>query len=288
MSAKTCLIDLGPSECTTAIALLREGFPQVSSGLWKRGFERLRQHPPPGGSGRDGQLLLVDGEVAGLSLEISSRREDGDSGRQVVNLSSWYVRPQARARALWMLSALSRRQDVTITDLSATTGVARMLPALGYRTISHQILCLPLLLLARGARGSARVLDADTALQASVGHPLHAAFTDHRALGCLVNGIELSGRLMPLVWRPKRRMGVLRTVELIYAESLEEVLVNLPVLARALLSQGYLIAEVGAPETTVVDFSCLPYFRRRFAKGPYPAGAIDYLYSEFVYFGFGR
>ncbi|MEZ5653353.1 MAG: hypothetical protein R3E87_22695, partial [Burkholderiaceae bacterium] len=153
------LVDFGGDDREQAFDLLREGFPSMPARVWQRGFERLAASPPPGGSGRLGQLLLIDGVPAGLVLEIASERDAGAMPRAIVNLSSWYVRPQARANALWMLKALTRRADVTYTDLSATAGVARMLPVLGFETISHQILCMPLVKLARRASTSARVLD---------------------------------------------------------------------------------------------------------------------------------
>ncbi|MEZ5654175.1 MAG: hypothetical protein R3E87_26880, partial [Burkholderiaceae bacterium] len=159
-------------------------------------------------------------------------------------------------------------------------------PVLGFETISHQILCMPLVKLASRASTSARVLDERAALDVLRHDPIHRALVEHRALGCRIVAIETDRGIEPLVWRPKRRLKLLTGVELIFARSVDLLLANIDGLARHLLAHGFLLAEVGASQDAILDCGHLPYFRRRFAKGGYRAGGVDYLYSEFVYFDF--
>jgi len=125
--------------------------------------------------------------------------------------------------------------------------------------------------------------DYTQALQALRDDPLASALDDHHRLGCVVTALDTGQALVPLVWRPQRRLKLLRTAELLYAPAQAVVAAHLGALARRLLALGFPMLAFEACEDLVPDFPCTRLFQRRLARGPYPAQGIDHLYSELVY-----
>lgn len=66
--------------------------------------------------GAIGQLLMKGDDAAGVLLTIKSRLPE--TGRIVVNLSSWYVEPSCRWFAPRMLQMASSNEDEIFTDLT--------------------------------------------------------------------------------------------------------------------------------------------------------------------------
>ncbi len=269
-----------------ATRLLREGFPQVSASTWISGFDRLRSVPAPGADDLAGYFLEAGEQKLGLMLAMKSDRTETSSVSSVVNLSSWYVSSRARGQSVWMLRKICGDPNTTFTDLSATTGVARLLPLIKFREVSHQILYLPIPKLAFTKEHSGTILNATETLAQFRNQPIHRAMVDHIALGCEICAIRTDRQISPLILKPKRRLKLMPTAQVIYCQSQTLVLDNIFALSRYLLKKRYLVLEMGAALDQVVNVPCLPYYRRRFAKGPYPKNGVDYLYSELAYFSY--
>jgi hypothetical protein len=95
--------------------------------------------------------------------------------------------------------------------------------------------------------------------------------------------LDTGDALVPLVWRPQRRLRVLRTAELLYAPSQAVVAAHASALAGPLLRHGYALLAFEAHQDLVPDFPCTRLFQRRLARGPYDERGVDHLYSEIVY-----
>lgn len=263
--------------------MLRAGYPATPPRLWDDGFARLSAVPPAAGDPALGVLLQRHGTVVGVALMFPSNRTGGAASAPRVNASSWAIAPEARGRALWMARHTMDDPATVYTALTPIPSAARLLQRIGFRPVSHQCILgfTPRL---RGAAGHrARVLAGAEALQALRDDPLAGALDDHHRLGCLVTALDTGRALVPMVWRPQRRMKLLRTAELLYAPAQALVAEHIGALARRLLPLGFPMLAFEAHEDLVPEFPCTRLFQRRLARGPYPAGAIDHLYSELVY-----
>lgn len=264
-----------PSSFGVAADLLDRGFPEVGDrSFWLRVLNRIERWRPQGAAYPSGFFLEMDAAIKGVVLTPSSRRT-GIQARTVVNFSSWYVEPSARAMAPLMLRKLSSAAEVQFTDLTASPAVARMLPALGFQLMSTQSMVILTALLARRSQavvGAEQVSDADRQL-----------VQDHLNLGCLVCGLKTDDAVHPLIFLPRTRRKILPSAQLIYAPSRRAVYDNLPAICAFLLKRGRLFAEIDLEPGRIPS---VPHFKRpasRFVKGGTDPDKIDFAYSEFVY-----
>jgi hypothetical protein len=231
------------------IPLLCEGFPERSPGFWADALARLEEFAGNREAGLPFGLLMLDrDEPVGIALTLASlrRQHDGRSER-LVNISSWFVRPEHRWRAAQMLRRLFADRDATFTDLTPTPEVQKMLPVFGFRPVNRGLVLRPLPL---HAFGSARGFHVEPLLgpwpQLAEG-PSLATLENHRRLGCeafLLRGPEASTFV---VVRPQNVCG-LPGARIVYAESLSLVRKAIGPLSRALLRRGYLVLVDDARE----------------------------------------
>src|SRR5690606_28128510 len=89
-----------------AAALLAEGFPTHSRDTWAACLADISTHGESLGRDTIGQFASAATEDLGICLAIPSRRVAyGGSGREVVNLSAFYLRPGNE----WMTALFLRR-----------------------------------------------------------------------------------------------------------------------------------------------------------------------------------
>lgn len=258
-------------------------YPATPPALWARGFERLQAVPPAATETALGVLLRQAGRVVGVALMLPSQRGVGASAQWRVNASSWAIEAPARSRALWMARQTLNQPGTVYTALTPIHSASRMLQRIGFAPVSHQCLLGFAPRLRQAAGAGTRVLSASETLHALRDHPLHPALQDHHRLDCVVCALATPDGLVPLVWRPRRRLRWLPVAELLYAPSQAVVAAHVGALARHLLGLGYALLEFEAQQDFVPDFACTRLFQRRFARGPYAAEGIDHLYSELVY-----
>jgi hypothetical protein len=82
---KLCAIDEARLEA--AETLLSKGFPSRSRAFWRKGLRRLADQNRAAGQPSVGFFLLAGETPVGILLTIS--RWDAQTGRRIVNLSSW-------------------------------------------------------------------------------------------------------------------------------------------------------------------------------------------------------
>lgn len=270
------------SDFPRAAALLHEGFPQRSADFWLAALQRMQHFGGNAEAGVPLGWLMTQGDAAvGVVLTPASlRRWPEGKVEKLVNFSSWYVQPAHRWRAyLWLRSLLADKTAV-YTDLTPTAEVQAMLPKLGFAPVNRGVALLPVPLLALLPAGAARVhvLDDATPWPADCGLTREQVDA-HRALGCLALVLECEGSRQLIVCRRTRWRG-LAVAQLVYAESLSQLLRHRVALARCLRGQGQelFVHDAREPRSTA-----LSWFRPRdvwFCRGADMRDRSDAFASE--------
>lgn len=271
----------GPSRCDEAVTLLREGFPATSRAFWERGLERQTAL-----QGDDlGYVLEAGGQAVGVMLTLRSMRSRPDGTLYpVVNLSSWYVQPAHRWRAVPMLRAIVAESDGLVTDLTASESIYRMNAAVGLSPWSNGMILAGILpWAALPARRGASMLS--LAQAAALLSPAEAAMLDrHERDGLIAAVLCEEAGICPLLFRPIRRKGVC-FAQLIFAGSRRAVIRNLPAVTRFLAGYGILFLSIDGYREDCPRGAFFRPGRQRFWRGVVDRDRLDYAYSELVLFG---
>lgn len=269
---------LTADELDRALDLLVEGFPERSPAFWQAALDNLRSHAENDAVGHPHAFLMVGkAGPAGVVLTPAVSRTGPDGGRQrVVNLSSWYVRPEQRWRAPLMLKSLLRDDGTVYTDLTPTPAVRQMLPALGFRPINRgtRITVLPVaaVLGRRGAR--VRPLPVGDEPEFLAGH---------RALGCRTVMVESPLGSTLVVTRPVRYRGI-PAADLVYAESHKLLDAGFSAFARHLIGRGYGLMRSPAVDDLCAAGSVVLPRGFWFARGGSFCDRVDVVGSELTLF----
>nr|WP_052232313.1 hypothetical protein [Methylobacterium sp. ZNC0032] len=272
---------IGSSRRDEVVTLLMEGFPATSRAFWERGLER--QVALQGGD--FGYCLEAGGQVVGIMLALRSTRSRPDGTLYpVVNLSSWYIQPAHRWRAVPMLRAIVEESDGLVTDLTASESIYRMNAAVGLSPWSNgMILAGVLPWAALPARRGSSVLR--LAQATAVLGPAEAAMLEwHERDGLIAGVLCEETSTCPLLFRPIRRKGV-RFAQLIFAGSRKAVIRNLPAVMRFLAGRGILFLSIDAYREDCPRGAFFRPGRQRFWRGVVDRDRLDYAYSELVLFG---
>jgi hypothetical protein len=271
----------------TAAALLAEGFPVRTRAFWEGGLQRLKRHAGNAACGVPlGQLLVSDGQAVGIALTPASPRLRSDGRRyNLINFSSWYIRPEHRWRAPLMLRGLVRDPEATYIDLTPTPQVEKMLVASGFSLVNAGSCIAPLPLQAalpgRGAR--LRELAATDTLSQTA--PPMEMLLAHRELGCVPLVMEHEGGSTLFVYRPRPLRG-LPAARLKYIGSHARLVRHLPVLARHLLARGLLWLTWDARDGHAAGLGTLRRDSGKwYAKGEITADCTDFIGSELCILG---
>jgi hypothetical protein len=265
-----------------ALAILSRGFPSRSVDFWRSGLARLEKYHDTAASGPVGYIMRAKGEPAGVMLTMRSARQ-GDAGvRSVLNLSSWYVDEQHRWLAPRMLQKVLAEEADLVTDLTPSEPVRAMIQKLGFVRRHEGVLVAVLGLAALQFDFSASVStfrDGDT----TIGAGARRLLADHAELGCVAAVLNVGGTAHPLVFSPTRRKQ-LASARLVYAPDPAVVRAHIGAIARYLLAQGVLFAEIPANRG---DSAFGAWFTTRppptFVRGELASGMVDHAYSEFVF-----
>jgi hypothetical protein len=264
-----------------AAALLHEGFQQQSPAFWLAALRRIQHYSDNAQAGEPvGWFMLEGSQRVGVVLTLASLRRWPDGRTEkLVNFSSWYVRPEHRWRAFLKLRKLLADDSAVYTDLTPTAEVQAMLRKLNFSAVNAGVAVLPLPLLALGPAGGARV----QVLAPEAPWPACALSREqvesHRELGCLPVLVQAGGHEQLVICRRTRWRG-LPVAQLVYAESLSQLLRHRVALARCLLGQGFalFVHDARQPGST-----WLSWFRRRdvwFFRGADLADRCDAFASE--------
>jgi len=227
-----------------------------------------------------GTFLMADDNPVGILLTIA--KKDAQTGRKVVNLSSWYVEEGHRWSAARLLMAALSDKEAIYTDLSPTKAAAEINARFGFRTFGFKrlLLVLPWLAVVGPRKGHLVALDAVP--PGAIAEPLLRDLRRHRDLGCVVTVVEAGGRYHPVVLGMIRRRHV-SAARVIFAESIEIVTDNLGALARLLLLRGVPLLVLEVEEDRSVPHAWV--WKRGLChqvKGDWDDSLINELYSERV------
>jgi hypothetical protein len=267
-----------------ALDLLDEGFPERGRSFWQGALGKLLDWPGNAEAGYPVGFLWFDaGAPAGVVLTPASLRQAASGGRRtIVNVSSWYVRPDFRWKAPLMLRSLFRDESVVFTDLTAAPGVQQMLAPFGLHPVNQGIALIPTpTLLAGRSRAEVRAWRPEDL--AGRDAPDAALIDLHRRWGCRALTIDDGRERHLLVLKPFRYRG-LPAAQALYVGSHRALDAALPAVARHMLLRGCLVLQVDRRPGSVP----VPGLRQRgiwFAKGGCFRDRTDHLGSELSLFG---
>jgi hypothetical protein len=234
-----------------AASLLNEGFPSLSESFWLAGLKIVRARCSNASLGLPVGWLMMDGEQAvAVALAPASVRLAADGQQQtLVNVASWYVRPQFRWRAALMLRAMLSDPNVVYIDVTPTPDVARMLTLMGFRAINVGVVVACTAVHAwRSAPGvRVRELRPDDALPPY--SPPRDQIEAHRELGCVPLLVEDGRQATLLIYRSKRMRGV-PVARLKYIGSHVALNRHMGAVARLLLIKGFAFLSWDRRSTT--------------------------------------
>jgi hypothetical protein len=222
-----------------AALLLTEGFPDRTLAFWQHGLQCMRRYAQNEAAGLPLGHALMDGDImVGVVLTPASPRARPDGSAYVlVNVSSWYVKPEFRWRAGMMLRTVLANQQHVYVDITPNEEVCRMLPLFGFRPVNTglTVALLPWLALRRSHGARVRPLRSDDSLPPEA--PPMETLLRHRELACEPLMLEHSQGQELIVYRRRtyRRMPAAR---LKYIGSHATLVRHLPALARYLLLRG--------------------------------------------------
>lgn len=274
------LAPVTPDRLDEAIALLDEGFPERGRGFWSRGLARLAEWHGNAETGFPlGFFWLEAGHPVGIVLTPASRRLAAlGEVETIVNVSSWFIRPDFRWKAPLMLRALFRKEGVIFTDLTPSPEVQKMLPAFGFSPVNAGILLLATPWQALQASQGWQVRAWHSGDELPDKGPDPGLIGWHVDQGCLPLVLEKGAARHLLLCRPFRYRQ-LPAVETLFVGSHAALRAAMPALSRYMLRKGILVLQTdvraGAPQ---------PFgFRPRgiwFARGGCFADRTDHLGSE--------
>ena len=273
-----------------ALPLLTKGFPKTTADFWRAGIERLLTSPAHAEGGEPiGHFIEAKGETVGLALLTASDRFDaaGAKTKRIVNFSAWYLEPDHRWRMPLLLNKCMADPAAIYTDLTPAPHVVPILETLDFKQFNRGVELINAPVAAANIAGPGKVIDWRESSLADRPAWERRLFEDHERLGCFVRGLEVDGETTPLILADtvKARLP-LATV--IYCEQPALLERAVSAVSRAVLARGRLGIIVDAPldrpaRTTIARIG-LPNKMPRFMKNGEPSAAIDYAYSELVFF----
>lgn len=282
------LVEIDRSNELDAVALLATGFPMVRAEAWKERLGRIRVHADNEKAGIPPGFMMTSGNTfSGIVLTpCALRPRDKDVFETTLNLSSWFIDPSQRWRALSMMRHVMRTPATRITTLTPTPSVETMMPALGLAQLNagETFIFLPH---AAGTRfRGASVVDHDSAASA-VSPWMRVLVQRHRALGCLAAAIETPEGPVTILMKLRMRKRI-PTLQLIYCDNNRVLLQNLGSVARYLMARRHILLVMDVPcegkHQSRLPGVHRPLHGRKFATSPYPSNITDHAGSELALF----
>lgn len=279
---------IDPSSPREALAILARGFPHEEESTWRFALDGAAMTSSMGHGWPPGFLLRHGGRVVGVLLTFASRRPDR-AGKPItiVNLSSWYVDPEDRALAPFMLARVLARGADVFTDLTPTKHVRSILLRLGFTPWNEGfIVCSwPQSLVAGSEPASVRHPSAVPNGELDAAD--RAMLADHERLGCVVAALHTRDSWQPLVFRKKRmrrsrRLRHIPCAYLMFARDRAAVLRYRRAVTWYLLCRGLPILCVDGDRNDCPSDCNFQPGRRKFFRGE-GLGDIDFAYSEEIF-----
>jgi hypothetical protein len=223
--------------------------------------------------------------MRGLVLAIPSVHEHPAGIQTFVNISSWYVQPSHRgapAKELYAYAS-SRHADVTYTNLSAAAHTQKAIRAIGFQEwTAGQMLCVG----TASSPGRKRIVPAGDCRAAGLAEPVARTLADHEEAGCIAFCLETRTKLAPFIFL-RRRVKMMPCAQLIYCESLDDLVENGRTISASLAKRGHpaMIVDTSGPVPGLLG-RYVPGKASKYFRGPAPRLAVDHAYSEMIFLGF--
>jgi hypothetical protein len=269
------------------IGCLRRGFPERPREYWRVGLERMGRRPPIEDYPRYGNVLVVDGKIAGALLLIFSARESTSGARILCNISSWCVDPEYRSFSLLLHTQSVKRPEVVYLNISPAVHTRKVIEALGFSRFSQgQIFMAPLL--SRAKRKARVVAFRGTAPEAALlTEAERQILSEHAAIGCRALICVSAGQAFPFVFQPRMVLrNLISCPQLIYCRDVSEFVAFAQAIGRYLLFRSGPFCVLDALED--VPGIVGRFFTGRFPKyfkGPARPALGDLAYTELVVLG---
>lgn len=266
-----------------AVAILSRGFPERTPAFWEDSLRRLAAYRRETHARPIGQMMMVDGKAVGVILTIASRRFDGGTPREVVNLSSWYVDAPYRWLASRMLACIVADDSVTYTDLTPNEQTTLINERIGFRKAAEGVVLYFLPWSAIAGRSAARVVPFEHVPAGALPPADRTLLAHHRELGCLAAALYLEVGYHPLLFQPTRRKG-LSLARLVLAGSRRLVADNIGAIARFLVRRGMLFLSLyGDSAERATGGIIWNRSASVLVKGNWEPARVDHTYSELVF-----
>ncbi len=269
--------------------LLCAGFRGRARSSWEAGLERMRTRDVPAGAPRYGYCLDADGTLVGVILLVASLRLVDGRAAPFSNVASWYVVPEYRAYAQFLVSIALRDKQTTYTNVSPAPHTWTIVESQGYSRYCNGLFFAAAAIASPAPDVTIATLDTITHESEFRKMPDYAMLRRHHAMGCKVLVAIEKDRLTGFVLQRYRiRSGkiVLPAMQLIHGPDRPQLVRLAGNLGRHLLRYGapFLIMDADGP----VDGLRGIYTEmrgRKYFKGPHRPALCDLADSEFAIFG---
>jgi len=276
------LVPIDDARLGQALDLLERGFPRRTRRDWEDGIERARAFNPAANS--IGHLLVTKSKPCGVLLTLQGQSVPSDGAPfKVTNLSSWYVEPERRMLAPFMLRDIVREPGTVFTDLTPSDRILPMLPAFGFKPLNRGISAVTLPVAAMTATPQARVYDLANVPKNALQPAVFAMLERHAQQGAIAGVLSVGEAWHPLLFLP-RLLRCLPMAQLIYCASNSTLVENLGAVARFLLKRGKVVLLLDIPRQGDVPGTHFLNRGMKFAKGGCFEGRTDYAGSELLFF----
>ena len=142
-------------------------------------WKRLFSNPWGDSSDHCGYMMLDDKQIIGYLGALFSQQNIRGKLHKFCNLTSWVVDHKHRQGSIYMLLPFLKYSDVTITCMSASKPVAKILLKMGFQEVSGDFRIIFPLPLSRGELSENR-----DDIQSKISGPQEKIFKDHQCTPC--------------------------------------------------------------------------------------------------------
>jgi hypothetical protein len=268
------------------VDLLVRGFPVRNRDYWLRGLRREAERRLPPNCPRYGYLLEHAGMPVGVILVLSAPMETGGIR---CNLSSWYVEPEFRGHASFLIAYALRNKQATYVNISPARHTWSTIEAQGFkRYCSGQLFAIPALS-GGGDKAELRQVAPGAPVPGRLSEAERDLLAQHAAYGCLSLVCAAADGDHPFVFLPFRirRFRIsLPCMHLVYCWSIDDFVRFARPLGRFLLKRRTTL--VALDDNGPVEGLVGTYREgrvRKYYKGTHPPRLGDLAYTELVLFG---
>lgn len=268
---------VGPREREQTLALLAEGFAHANV-VWPQIFEA------PAGESGHGLLLVADGTAQGVILSFERAEIIGERRRRIVNLSSWYVRPNYRRFAVRMVREASADADAIYVTCSPIWSAQKIALRTGWRYLSHgSIASIPLINGVVSQGGSA----VEPYVKGALSNPDHARWMadhgDDRHIGLVV---RTGASTVPSLWLRSEKARLFGAARLLFTSDYGVLRSALPAVHGHMMRR-HRITRLSLPRVGALaslrSVRGLHSGPSLMVKGEIDPEDVNLLYSEFLY-----